>query len=109
MGLGLPGYPDRPKREWYGLAAQIRDAANSADSNLAEGVAKYGLREMRRHTNIALGSLAELAHQLMAANRVGMLTEEDFLRLVELQQSAAKLTWLLLRGINRKLKLGSAS
>jgi four helix bundle protein len=83
-----------PNREFYGLAAQIRDAANSAGSNLAEGVAKYGLREMRRHTSIALGSLGEVAHQLMAAHRVGMLTGEDFLRLVGLQQSAAKLTWL---------------
>ena len=95
---------DWPRREWYGLAAQIRDAANSAGSNLAEGAAKYGLREMRRHTNIAIGSLAEVAHQLMAAQRVGILPVDRFEELAALQRNAARLTWLLLGGIRRRLK-----
>jgi four helix bundle protein len=92
-----------PKREWYGLAAQIRDAANSAGSNLAEGIAKRGLREMGRRANIALGSLTEVAHQLCAANKVGMLSDQEYSNLIKVQQRAARLTWLLIRGIYRRL------
>src|SRR5512145_907255 len=97
-----------PKREWYGLASQIRGAANSAGSNLAEGVVKFGPRELRKHTNIAIGSLAEVAHQLRAAQRVGLLSQETFDELIVLQQHAAKLTWGLLRGLQRHIRAATS-
>jgi four helix bundle protein len=91
-----------PKREWYGLAAQIRKAALSAGSNIAEGTGKRGPREMARYLDIALGSLSEVSHQLRAARAVGMLDEAEFERLSALQQSAGKLTWLLLASLRKR-------
>jgi four helix bundle protein len=48
-----------PVHERYGLTSQVRRAAASARTNLAEGAAKHGSREFRRYVDIALGSLAE--------------------------------------------------
>ena len=93
-----------PRREWYGLAAQIRKAALSAGSNIAEGASKRGVREMARFTDIAVGSLAEVSHQLLAARAVGILPEVDYRRLAEIQQGAGRLTSGLLRGLRRRIK-----
>ena len=95
-----------PKREWYGLAAQVRGATLSAGSNLAEGVAKRGQRELARYVNIALGSLSEVSHQLRAAHAIGILTREEFDRLSAAHQKAGRLTWLLYAGIKRRLQDG---
>ena len=51
-----------PARERYGLVSQIRRAALSIPSNIAEGSAKRGHREFGRHLDIALGSLSELTY-----------------------------------------------
>ena len=47
-----------PVQERYGLTAQIRRAALSAPTNIAEGSAKRGPREFRRYLDISLGSLS---------------------------------------------------
>jgi four helix bundle protein len=49
-----------PAAEQFGLVAQTRRAAVSVTLNIAEGSARRGPREFRRHTSIALGSLAEV-------------------------------------------------
>jgi four helix bundle protein len=50
-----------PQNERYGLTIQIRRAALSAPTNIAEGSAKRGSREFRRYLDIALGSLSEVS------------------------------------------------
>jgi four helix bundle protein len=52
-----------PKEEIYGLTAQIRRAAASVPSNIAEGAARKGSKEFCHFLYIALGSLAELETQ----------------------------------------------
>src|SRR4051794_28308447 len=49
-----------PREETYGLAGQMRRAAVSVPSNIAEGHAREHLREYLHHLSIAQGSLAEL-------------------------------------------------
>jgi four helix bundle protein len=56
-----------PKSELYGLTSQMRRAAVSISSNIAEGHARKTRREMQRYVNIAKGSLAELETQLIIA------------------------------------------
>jgi four helix bundle protein len=66
-----------PKSEIYGLAIQLRRAAVSVPSNIAEGQQRYGDREFIHFLSITLGSLAETETQLLLAVRFQYLTEKD--------------------------------
>ena len=65
-----------PKSEAFGLTSQLRRAAVSIPSNIAEGKAISG-RAYLRHLRIALGSEAELQTQIELASRLKMLTDSD--------------------------------
>ena len=93
-----------PASERYGIAAQIKRAALSAGSNIAEGVAKRGFRDCARHFNMAIGSLAEVAYILRAARDVELLNVSDYERLDALQDAAGGLTMALYRGLQRRIK-----
>jgi four helix bundle protein len=58
-----------PREELFGLTSQVRRAAVSAPSNIAEGHARRSLRAYLNHLGIALGSLAELDTELEIAER----------------------------------------
>jgi four helix bundle protein len=60
-----------PKSETYGLTAQMRSAAVSIPSNIAEGQARTSSKEFLHFISFALGSLAELETQLELATRLG--------------------------------------
>ncbi|HEY5903708.1 MAG TPA: four helix bundle protein [Anaerolineales bacterium] len=66
-----------PRQETYALGDQIRRAAVSVPSNIAEGQARKAPAEFRRFIHIALGSLAELDTQLVLAQEFGYLTVMD--------------------------------
>lgn len=66
-----------PKDELYGLTNQLRRAAVSVPSNIAEGQARYSRREFHHFLNNARGSLAEVETQLMIANDLGYLSSEE--------------------------------
>jgi four helix bundle protein len=65
---------DFPKREIYGLAAQMRRAAVSISSNVAEGQGRLTSRDSLRFLGIARGSLFELETQLELATRFQFLS-----------------------------------
>jgi four helix bundle protein len=60
-----------PKREVYSLTDQIRRAAVSVPSNIAEGQAHYSHREFLHFLRHSSGSLAELETQLDLSPRIG--------------------------------------
>jgi len=62
-----------PKREVYGLAAQLRRAAVSVVSNIAEGQGRLTNGEWRQLLSHARGSLFEIEAQVIAASRLGYL------------------------------------
>jgi four helix bundle protein len=65
---------DLPKDETYGLRAQIRRAAVSIPSNIAEGEGRGTFAELCRFLRIAYGSLRELETQFLLSERLGYLT-----------------------------------
>src|SRR4029450_6755264 len=65
-----------PKRETYGLAAQMRRAAVSIPSNIAEGAARTSSREFYQYLGIAIGSVAELETQVELAMRLGYVSKD---------------------------------
>lgn len=64
-----------PPSEQYGLAGQMRRAAVSIPSNLAEGAAR-GHKEYLQFIRVAIGSVSELDTQLEIAKRLNYLSEE---------------------------------
>ena len=92
-----------PPHEKYGLTIQIRRAALSAPTNIAEGSAKRGSRELRRYLDIALGSLSEVSYLLRFTRDRGILPEAEFKALDDLRDQAGKLTWRFYSSLNKSL------
>ena len=82
-----------PRSERFGLTIQVRRAAISVPTNIAEGAAKRGSREFRRFLDIALGSLAELSYLLRFSRDYGLLTEDSWLTLEAHRDRTGRLTW----------------
>jgi four helix bundle protein len=66
-----------PVDERFGLTSQIRRAAVSIPSNIAEGAGRSGTKELGHFLGIALGSVAELETQLELADRLRLADEFD--------------------------------
>lgn len=64
-----------PSEEKFGLTSQMRRAAVSVPSNLAEGAARKGQAEFAHFINIAKGSLSELETQLIISKRQNYIEE----------------------------------
>jgi four helix bundle protein len=72
-----------PSEERYGLTAQLRRAAVSIPSNIAEGARRKRRRAYLYHLDIALGSQGELDTQLEIASQLQFCRNEDYLQLRE--------------------------
>jgi four helix bundle protein len=70
-----------PREELYGLTSQIRRAAASVGTNIAEGCCRKGDGEMGRFLYIAIGSASEVKYQLLLAKDLHYLNESDHKRL----------------------------
>ncbi|HEU5336968.1 MAG TPA: four helix bundle protein [Terriglobales bacterium] len=66
-----------PRHELYGLTGQIRRAAVSVPSNLAEGHGRASRREFHQFISQARGSLMEVETQLEIARNLGYLSSAD--------------------------------
>jgi len=64
-----------PQRELYGLTSQCNRAAVSVAANLAEGTSRRSRKDQAHFSEIAYGSLTELACLLILAKDIGVLSE----------------------------------
>jgi four helix bundle protein len=87
-----------PRSEMFGLVSQLRRAATSIPSNIAEGKAVGGL-SFPRHLRIAHGSEAELQTQIELARRLNFLGDADAKALL----SEASEVGRMLVGLERSL------
>jgi four helix bundle protein len=72
-----------PKEELYGLVIQMRKAAVSIPSNVAEGFVRHHSKEYKQFLYISLGSCAELDTQVVIAHRRNYITKKSLEELAE--------------------------
>ena len=92
-----------PKSELYGLTSQMRRAAISIPSNVAEGRCRHSTKVYINHVDIALGSHGELETCVEVATRLGFLSSPERKKTLETSDSVGRLLNGLYRSLERKL------
>jgi four helix bundle protein len=90
-----------PHHELYGLTSQLRRAAVSIASNIAEGAARQTKKEFIQFLYCSLGSSAEVETQLILAQMLGYFTDEDLCLLFEMRERISKMVYGLIRSLKR--------
>jgi four helix bundle protein len=92
-----------PRHETFGLASQLRRAASSIPSNIAEGCGRTSPNEFLYFLNVARGSLAELETQMLLAQRIGYLTDEQVADLQRRIDEVARILHAVIASQKRRL------
>lgn len=88
-----------PREEQYALCDQLRRAAVSIPSNIAEGSGRTSFKDQAHFFEIAFGSLMEVECQIDIANELGYIAKEE----VENVAKHVKVIASLLSGLRRKI------
>lgn len=94
-----------PKDELFGITAQMRRAAVSAASNLAEGFARISIKEKIKFYYISQGSVTELQNQLMIAREIGYISPDVFAEIFQSSKSTTRLIAGLIRSTKSRLSV----
>jgi four helix bundle protein len=89
-----------PKEEVYGLTSQMRRAAISIPSNIAEGQARNTTRDFLHFLAIAYGSLKEIETQILISERLGYIDKDQGDVLVQSTTEVAR----LISGLSNSLR-----
>lgn len=89
-----------PKEEMFGLTSQIRRAAVSIPSNMAEGCGRGSDAELARFSQIAMGSSSELEYQILLAKDLEYLNDESYDNLSNKTVEAKKMLTSLIKKLN---------
>ena len=93
-----------PREEMYGLVSQLRRAAVSIPSNIAEGFNRQHNKEYRQFLYTALGSCAELETQIEVSWDLGYLTKEIGAPLLDKIKRECRMLQNLTKKINERGK-----
>jgi len=97
-----------PTQEKYGLVSQLRRAAVSVPTNIAEGSKREGSQDFARFLNIAEGSLVETEYLIMLCRDLGYLAAESVIPVLdEIREVAAMLHYLRIKvepKVSRRLR-----
>lgn len=91
-----------PKDEQYGLNIQIRRAAVSIPSNIAEGQGRHTTRDFLNFLSIAIGSLKELETQVMIAERLKYISVQGKTTMLGLTAEVGRLAYALSSSLRKK-------
>ena len=91
-----------PKEEIYGLTSQLRRAAVSVPSNIAEGQGRKSTSEFLHHLSFARGSLMEVETQLLLASRFSYLQQDETTRLLEMTGEVGRLLNGLINSLSNR-------
>lgn len=89
-----------PGSEIYGLTNQMRRAAVSVPSNLAEGFGRHSGGEMVRFSNISMGSLFELQTQIEIAYNLRFINDDEYAELNEGSKELERIISAFIRSIS---------
>ena len=92
-----------PKEELYGLTSQMRRAAVSIPSNIAEGFTRFYNKEYKQFLYIALGSCSELSTQIIIASRLKYFDNNKIEQLLNEIDEICKMTMSLIKKLNTNL------
>jgi len=90
-----------PADERFGLVSQMRRAAISIPSNIAEGAARQGKKEFKNFLSMAQGSLSELDTQLELAVLLSYLNQENLKEITEEMLKVDKMLTGLIRSLTK--------
>jgi four helix bundle protein len=85
-----------PQREMYGLSSQIRRAAVSIPSNIAEGRGRNSRKDFVHFIRIAYGSASELETQFLIARRLNFIKKKGSDSALSLLSEVAKMLYTML-------------
>lgn len=91
-----------PSEEQFGLVAQLRRAAISTPSNIAEGWGRMSTGEFIRFLRIAHGSLTEVETQVVVAHRLGFVDDETRRGVLNETTVERKMLRALIRSLERR-------
>ena len=91
-----------PEEEKYGLSAQMRRAAVSIPSNIAEGHLRKTAEDFKQFLSIARGSCAELETQIIIAHKLGFIQGDNFSNLSTKIEELSKMLSSFYSKINSK-------
>jgi four helix bundle protein len=91
-----------PQEERFGLTNQMRRAAVSVSSNIAEGSSRVSGADFARFIEIATGSLFEIVSQATIGLRQGFLTQDQYVQIYAAAEQQGK----MLSGLRRSLVSG---
>jgi len=92
-----------PRDELYGLSSQIRRAAVSILSNIAEGFNRFHNREFRQFLYISFGSCAEVETQKIITHRLEYIDQKSVSEILEKIKEIGKMINSLIKKINNNL------
>ena len=94
-----------PREELYGLSDQMRRAAVSVPSNIAEGHQRSSTRDYIRFLNIAKGSLGEIETQIILCKRLGYIGDNKQMELLLRCEEIGKMLSGLITNLQKKLNV----
>ena len=86
-----------PIDERFGLTSQLRRAAVSVASNIAEGYGRASKGEFRQFVGMVRASVLELQTQLVIAKELGFGRNQEMTTMENLAEETGKMTWALLQ------------